>query len=212
VNHTQTAISVVKKRKVNGCSTRATAARRFMQNTETNPNQTPDTPKCDDVPARARRRFDEKSISTIARLVARSLTESEAARLLGYEPRAWFNFKARGRNDERFCALLEKFRAARVDSLVARIEKSANGVDLKQPDWRAASQLLSHVDPRRFSDSGMRASIEISVPTAPVVDEAALDKVLQLMLSLRAAKQAQAVEIAASVEPKQLPDAKPKNA
>jgi hypothetical protein len=58
----------------------------------------------------------------------------------------------------------------------------------------------------------MRASIEISVPTAPVVDEAALDKVLQLMLSLRAAKQAQAVEIAASVEPKQLPDAKPKNA
>jgi hypothetical protein len=184
--------------------------------TNTNPpNQTTDTPKCDDIPARARRRFDEKSISAIARLVARSLTESEAARFLGYEPRAWFNFKARGRNDKRFCALLEKFRAERVDSLVARIEKSADGVGLKQPDWRAASALLSHVDPRRFSDSGMRASIEISVPTASagtntMTDEAMLK--LLSMLKAEKAKQAQAIDIAATVEPKQLPDAKPENA
>jgi hypothetical protein len=176
-------------------------------------NTTNTTPKCDDIPARARRRFDEKSISAIARLVARCLTESEAARLLGYEPRAWFNFKARVRNNERFCALLEKFRAERVDSLVARMEKSANGVDLKQPDWRAASQLLSHVDPRRFSDSGMRASIEISVPTAPPgqLSEATMLKVLA-MLKAENAKQAQAIDIAASVEPKQLPDTKPENA
>ena len=164
------------------------------------------TSKCDDIPARARRRFDEKSISAIARLVARSLTESEAARFLGYDPRAWFNFKARGRNDKRFCALLEKFRAERVDSLVARIEKSADGVGLKQPDWRAASALLSHVDPRRFSDSGMRASIEISATTAQPRDDSTWLKVLQLFKSLNTPK---AIDVTASVKPKELPDAKP---
>jgi hypothetical protein len=163
------------------------------------------TSKCDDIPARARRRFDEKSISTIARLVARSLTESEAARLLGYEPRAWFNFKARGRNDKRFSALLEKFRAERVDSLVARIEKSADGIDLKQPDWRAASQLLSHVDPRRFSGSGMRASIEISVPTTPP-GQMSDETMTKLLAMLRAGNAKPVIDVPAS-EPKQIADA-----
>jgi hypothetical protein len=53
------------------------------------------------------------------------LTESEACRQLGIQPRAWFNFKDRAGRGEKFKALLEAYRADRIESLIARIEKSA---------------------------------------------------------------------------------------
>src|ERR1017187_9060923 len=115
-------------------------------------NQTPDTANNDDIPARAiaRRRIDAVAIAEIAKLCAKQLTESEACRRLGIQPRAWFNFKDRAGRGEKFKALLEAYRADRIESLIARIEKSANGQDVKFPDWRAAAFLLSVTDAKRF--------------------------------------------------------------
>src|SRR6266404_2523589 len=83
------------------------------------------------------------------------LTESEAARQLGINPRAWFDWKARAGRAERFAALLEAYRAGRIEQLIDRIERSANGVDTKFPDWRAALALLKITDQRRFGDSAL---------------------------------------------------------
>jgi hypothetical protein len=120
-----------------------------------NNNEHPNTPQTGDIVARAmpKRKFDSSSIEAVALLVAKSLTESEAARQLGYEPRQWFTFKSRGKNDERFSAALEKFRAARIEKLISRVEKSADGEGVKYPDFRAALALLAILDRRRFNVS-----------------------------------------------------------
>ncbi|MGC9943326.1 MAG: hypothetical protein ABSE48_15975 [Verrucomicrobiota bacterium] len=34
---------------------------------------------------------------------------------------------------------------------------------MKQPDWRAAAHLLSIADAKRFSESGMRSAVEVTV-------------------------------------------------
>jgi len=138
-----------------------------MQNSETNSansaNLPTDTGDNGDIPARtrAKRRIDAKTIASIARLCAKSLTESEACRLLKITPKHWFNWKSRHKRAERFAALLEEFRAGRIQDLIARVEKSADGEGMKQPDWRAAAFLLSVAD-KRFSTSG-GASVETTV-------------------------------------------------
>lgn len=170
----------------------------------TTPAQPPDTANNDDIPARAiaRRRIDAVAIAEIAKLCAKQLTESEACRRLGIQPRAWFNFKDRAGRGDKFKALLEAYRADRIESLIARIEKSANGQEVKFPDWRAAQFLLSVADARRFSDSGMRASIDVTVNVAPVIDMN--DPAIKSMLD----KYPEPLQLA-SVEVKQLENAKP---
>jgi hypothetical protein len=157
---------------------------------------------------RANRRIDAKTISEIARFCAKQLTESEACRLLNVRPQSWFSWKSRHNRAEAFADLLEEFRAGRIDGLIARIEASADGVGMKQPDWRAAAHLLSLVDAKRFSDSGMRASIEIGVGVnvQPIISDKKLTEILDRLYGSQNAKP---VEIAASVEPKQIENAKP---
>ena len=115
----------------------------------------PDTATNKEHSARARpkRRIDGATIAEIAKLCAKQLTESEACRQLGIKPRQWFNWKDKHNRAEMFAELLEAFRADRIDQLISRIEKSAEGEGLKQPDWRAAQYLLSVVDRKRFSQS-----------------------------------------------------------
>src|ERR1039457_2883174 len=99
-----------------------------MQNTVSNspnsPNLPPDTADSSDIVTRARgnRRIDATTISEIARLCAKQLTESEACRRLGIKPRHWFDWKTRHNRSERFSELLEAFRADRIDSLITKIE------------------------------------------------------------------------------------------
>lgn len=101
-----------------------------------------------------RRHIDARTIAEMARLVARMLTESEAARKCGLEPSAWFSFKSRAGQNERWTALLEAYRATRIDSLLDRVEQSAQGKGgVKYPDWRAAAQLLKFTDTGRFGDA-----------------------------------------------------------
>src|ERR1017187_8478823 len=67
------------------------------QTNESAQSGTGDTANNDDILARAtaRRRIDATAIAGIAKLVAKNLTESEACRRLGIQPRVWFNFKDR---------------------------------------------------------------------------------------------------------------------
>ena len=109
-----------------------------MPNSKTNspnsPTQPPEAGNASKPLTRARphRTFDATAISAICRLCAKSLNEREAALLLGYSPRAWYSFKARGKNSEKFEELLTEFRADRIDSLIAKIEASADGEGMKQ--------------------------------------------------------------------------------
>ena len=181
-----------------------------MQNSKTNspnsPEQPPDTAQNADISTRtmakkpAARKIDATIIAEIARLVARQLTESEACRQLGIEPRQWFDWKSRASRSERFAGLLEAHRANRIDDLIKKIEAGADGVGMKQPDWRAAAFLLSVTDKKRF---GPQAEAAPSPQLAGQVSEATLLKVLSMLKAERAKP---VIDIPAS-EPKQITDA-----
>jgi hypothetical protein len=130
-----------------------------MQNSETNSahsaNQTPDTAEASNTPTRAKasRKIDAEVIAQMAQAVATMLTESEAARRCGIEPRHWFEWKSRAGRAGKFAGLLEQFRANKIAGLLDRVQKSADGVDVKFPDFRAALALLKFQDRARFGDS-----------------------------------------------------------
>jgi len=167
---------------------------------KTQPAQPPDTASNGNNPTRTRanRRIDAATISEIARLCARQLSESEACRKIGIKPQHWFSWKARHNRSEKFAALLEEFRAGRIDSLITKIESAADGVNMKQPDWRAAAALLKFADMKRFGDS---PAVELNNHFAPLLTDAQIAKVEALFLkskaiaSAPAPKQIQAAEI-----------------
>ena len=130
-----------------------------MHNSETNSahsaNQTTNTPASCNVVTRAKasRKIDAAVITQMAKAVATMLTESEAARRCGIEPRHWFEWKSRAGRAGKFAALLEEFRANKIAGLLDRVQKSADGIDVKFPDFRAALALLKFQDRARFGDS-----------------------------------------------------------
>lgn len=88
----------------------------------------------------------------IARQVADlHLTESEAAYRLGIEPTKWFGFKNKGKNLAKYSALFTRLKANAIAQCTSRISKSAEGIDLKQPDWRAAAWRAERLAPERFA-------------------------------------------------------------
>ena len=121
--------------------------------TEKNPPESASQPV--DIPVRATpgRRIDASTIAEMAKLCAKMLTESEACRRLGIKPRTWFDFKSRAGRNQQFSDMVEAYRAQRIEQLIERIEKSADGDGVKFPDWRAALALLKITDQRRFGDS-----------------------------------------------------------
>lgn len=146
------------------------------ENSANSEKETPDTPETIDALTRAmpRRKIDATCIAEVAQLCAKKmLTESEACRKLNIKPRTWFDWKSRCGRTGKFAELLEAYRADRIESLIDRMEKSANGVDLKYPDWRAALALLKIIDQRRFGDNLTVQSgdpiIDVNVPGLPSV-------------------------------------------
>lgn len=119
------------------------------------PEPMPNKPEASNTPTRAKphRKIDASVLAQMATAVAKMLTESEAARLCGLEPRHWFEWKSRAGRAGKFQALLEHCRGVRIQNLIQRIEKSADGIDTKYPDFRAALALLKITDPKRFGDS-----------------------------------------------------------
>jgi hypothetical protein len=175
------------------------AQRQRKPTMKTPPAQPPDTASNGNNPTRTRanRRIDTATISEIARLCARQLSESEACRKIGVRPQAWFSWKSRHNRSEKFAALLEEFRANRIDDLLTRVENSAAGIGVKFPDFRAALALLKITDHKRFGD---QPTVEINV-AAPLLTDAQIAKVEALFLkskaiaSAPAPKQIQAAEI-----------------
>jgi|HubBroStandDraft_5_1064220.scaffolds.fasta_scaffold71312_2 hypothetical protein len=128
-----------------------------MQNSKTNSansaSETPESEKPRQTPGgivSRRRGFDRVTLRQIAQLCAKGLTQSESCRRLGYKPKSFINWQSRNRNNEKWAAILEDFRAERFDSLIQKIENCADGKGMKQPDWRAAAHLLM-VSDKRFN-------------------------------------------------------------
>jgi hypothetical protein len=180
-----------------------------MPNTETKPakpanqppNQTPDTAKASNTPTRAKasRKIDAEVIAQMAQAVATMLTESEAARRCAIEPRHWFEWKSRAGRAGKFAALLEQFRANKIAGLLDRVQKSADGVDVKFPDFRAALALLKFQDKARFGDS---PTVEVNFNALALSDK----ELLVIAQKMRAARESATVETASV--PKQIRDAK----
>ena len=80
----------------------------------------------------------------------RMLFESEACAMLGINRDSWQKWKSRHRNNEWVKQQIEKMRGEKIDKALERIEKSADGEDLKQPDWRAAAWIAEKTSPERF--------------------------------------------------------------
>ena len=180
-----------------------------MQNSVSNsphsPNQSTATGSNvnNDTRTRANRRIDAKTISEIARFCAKQLTESEACRLLNVRPQSWFSWKSRHNRAEKFAALLEAFRADRLNSLIEQIEAGAKGVNMKQPDWRAAAHLLAVTgDKARF---GPQADATPMPQPVGQISEAAMLKILAM---LRAENAKPVIDVPAN-EPRQIENTKP---
>jgi len=110
---------------------------------------TENTQNSNDIPPRTRgRKLTVTTIRQIAKLVALGLNESEACRRLGIDPRAWFNFKSRGKNDDRFKAELETAQAADFEQNLRGIADAGEGKGLKQPDWRARAWVATGEGPK----------------------------------------------------------------
>lgn len=187
-----------------------------MKKTKTNQpeiaKQTMDTAKASNVPTRAKasRKIDAEVIAQMAQAVATMLTESEAARLCGLEPRHWFEWKSRAGRAGKFAALLEEFRANKIAGLLDRVQKSADGVDVKFPDFRAALALLKFQDRARFGDSPT-VEIATSGQTAITVQVGGEDQLRRLISmyseQARATIAGGQTQAALPAAPKQIADA-----
>jgi hypothetical protein len=124
-----------------------------------------------------RRKIDAGDLISIAKLTAKGLSESESCRRLEIDPSVWFHFKERGRNDERFSALLEKMKADRIDGLIDGIESIGHGEGMPggRKDWRALDRVLGFVD-SRFRDDTAPPSVTIT-NTVLVADMEAVSRI-----------------------------------
>ena len=145
--------------------------------TNQTPEQGTEPAQASNAPTRAmaRRKIDESVIVQMAQAVAAMLTESEAARRCGLAPAHWFQWKSRAGRAGKFTALLEEFRANKIAGLLERVQKSADGVDVKFPDFRAALALLKFQDRARFGDS---PTVEINSPV--IFNESRLRRLAQI--------------------------------
>ena len=169
-------------------------------------SNTPNTPEASNTPTRAKasRKIDAEVIAQMAQAVATMLTESEAARRCGIEPRHWFEWKSRAGRAGKFAALLEEFRANKIAGLLDRVQKSADGVGVKFPDFRAALALLKFQDRARFGDS---PTVEINTTNQSAIiigagGEAAVMKMLDAIYT-----QAAQGQVAPPAAPKHIADA-----
>lgn len=94
----------------------------------------------------------------IVKLISsRLLTEQEACAKLGHRYETWLRWKAKNENNEVVQELLAEGRADVLDRCLTRIEKSMDGQDVKQPDWRAAAWIAEKTAPERFGSKQVEA-------------------------------------------------------
>ena len=122
-----------------------------------------------------RRKITLQDIQEMANLVARRMTEKEAALLVGIEPRTWYQFRARHADSAEFEAALTRTRAEYVRANLREMERAAAGKGGIRHDWRAADRLNQIVKPDVY---GLQAQAQ--APQAPPLLD---NRTIEILLS-----------------------------
>ena len=113
-----------------------------------------------ETPPKARkRRISPQDIEAICSMVAKRMTESEACRTIGIEPRVYFRYKENVRHKREIDSLLERTRAVQIKAHVENIEDAEHGRNGHRPDWRASHALLAIKAPERFAQQQQPGSV-----------------------------------------------------
>ena len=98
------------------------------------------------------RKLTTIDLNEVARLVAtRKMTETDACIMLDIKPSRWFDFKSRNRHSTEFSDAIIRMRENKICGMVDLIEDSANGIGIKQRDWRAGAWIAERLAPERFA-------------------------------------------------------------
>ena len=128
-----------------------------------------------------KRRISSQDIEAIAEMVGERLTESEACRHIGIEPRAWFKFRQSHDKGGKISALLERTRATQLAAHIANIKDAEHGRNGHRPDWRASAHLLAIKAPDRFStNQAQTVTINQSATVLAIGGPEQLKRMLQL--------------------------------
>lgn len=101
-----------------------------------------------------RRRITKKDIESMAKLVAKRITETGACLMLGIKPETWFNFKLRQQNQSKFEESIAHFRESKLNDCLESIDKAGDEISfqnedgthsIKRGDWRAKAWLAERV-------------------------------------------------------------------
>jgi hypothetical protein len=105
------------------------------------------------------RRIDEQAAYEMAGLVAKRITETGAAMILGINPQTWFNWKSL--NSSKFSDLLTYVREAKLSATLDAIDEAGDGKVIETPDgpvvvaradWRAKAWMAERaLAPERFA-------------------------------------------------------------
>jgi hypothetical protein len=98
-----------------------------------------------------KRKITIADIDEMAKLVAKRMTEREAALLLGITPQSWYQFRSRNKSSAKFEQSLTRARGAFIAANLREMEKAAGGKDGVRHDWRAADRLNQIAAPDRFA-------------------------------------------------------------
>ena len=91
-----------------------------------------------------RRKITHADVQEMARLMAKRITETGAALIIGIKPETWFHFKAKPKNQAKFEQILMHVREAQLEGHLDNIER------FQIKDWRASEALLRLKSPERF--------------------------------------------------------------
>ena len=138
--------------------------------------------------------IDKETAEEMAKLMAKRLTETGAALMLGIDPAVWFDWKHR--NKAKFSDILSRIREAKLNAIIDSIDEAGDGDASRgmRPDWRAKAWIAERViAPERFQQKPEQAaapSVTISISPA--------------LASLVYGSNSPAIDIE-PVQPKQLP-------
>jgi hypothetical protein len=171
-----------------------------VSNSPNSPNQPPDTRKEGTNPhvlSRARKQRHYLTLAdaeSVATLVALRASETEACAALNIPRSTWAHWKQK--HAVQFDEMFQRIRGLKLEAHLKNVEAFA------AKDWRASIAYLEKTMPEKYS-----TKIEVAAPTSP--PSVSVNVLLSLKEKAYGIGGEKPVEIAASVEPKQIENAKP---
>ena len=108
------------------------------------------------------RKITEVDVESIAKLVAKRITENGACLMLGIKEQQWKHWKLKHKNSATFEHLVTRIREAKLEACIDAIDESGDSREINLPngktytkngDWRAKAWLAERVlAPERFGD------------------------------------------------------------